>query len=173
MRIGLVSDTHVPTTLRRLPDTLLRALEGVDRILHAGDLVSRTVLEQLGTIAPTTAVAGNMDPPELARSLGAQATLTLAGHTIGVQHGHQRPALQNTYIGQAYDAPEFDIFFQAMNAQLPNAQIIVFGHFHVPVIRQWHDTLFINPGSVAPPHAHSTIGLLHLGESAEVEIIRL
>ena len=93
MRIALLSDTHVPTSLARLPEGLLARLEGVDAILHAGDLVSPSVVETLSDIAPTTAVAGNMDPPEVAHALPDRATLRLGGRSIGVKHGHQRHAL--------------------------------------------------------------------------------
>jgi len=105
MKIALVSDTHVPASLPRLPDRLLKELRGVDAILHAGDLVTLDVLEVLGAIAPTTAVVGNMDPPEVTRRLNAQEILKLGGRTIGLKHGHQPRRLQSRYIGLAYDAP--------------------------------------------------------------------
>jgi len=165
MRIGLVSDTHVPASLRRLPDELLRALDGVDAILHAGDLVSLGVLDALCAIAPTTAVVGNMDPPEVAACLQRREILDLGGRVIGLKHGDQSRALQNRYIGLSYDAPEFDLFYQAMIAQLPGADIIVFGHFHVPVIRERDGILFINPGAVAPSHGRSTFAILEIGEA--------
>ena len=173
MKVALVSDTHVPASLPRLPDRLLKELAGVDAILHAGDLVTLEVLEELGTIAPTTAVIGNMDPPEVTRRLNAQEILTLGGRTIGLKHGHQRRSLQNRYIGLAYDAAEFDIFYQAMATQLPDAEIIVFGHFHAPVIKEWNDRLFINPGTVAPSHSRSSFVVLELGEKAVPRIIEL
>ncbi len=136
MRIALLSDTHVPTPLPRLPERLLAQLVGVDAILHAGDLVSSSVVETLSRIAPTTAVAGNMDPPEVAHALPDRVTLRSGGRLIGLQHGHQHHALQDRYIGLGYDAPEMELFYQAMAAQLPNAEIVVFGHFHTPVVRR-------------------------------------
>ena len=173
MNIALVSDTHLPATIRRLPSALLDRLAGVDRILHAGDLVSAEVLERLAQIAPTTAVAGNMDPPELAARLTSREILSFEGWRIGLQHGHQRPALQDQYIGRPYDAPEFDLFYQAMAAQLPGAKIVVFGHFHEPLIREVRGTLFINPGSIAPPHKRPTFAMLRLGPSVEAYIVEL
>jgi len=174
MRIGLVSDTHVPAQLAALPRQLLDGLSGVDAILHAGDLVSLEVLGPLSAIAPTAAVAGNMDPPDVAKRLKEREVMALGGWKIGLQHGHQRHALQDRYIGLSYDAPAFDIFFQTMAAQLPDTQIIVFGHFHAPLIKQWRDRLFINPGAVAPSHGHSSFGILTLdNSSAEAEIVRL
>ncbi len=173
MKIGLVSDTHVLTSLVRLPDRLLERLEGVGAILHAGDLVAASVLEELREIAPTTAVAGNMDPPEVATTLPERIVLRLAGRSIGLKHGHQPRALQDRYIGLDYDAPEMDLFYRAMAAQLPDAEIIVFGHFHAPIIREWNDRLFVNPGSIAPTHGRSTFAILELGQDIEVQIVDL
>ncbi len=173
MKIALVSDTHVPASLPRLPDRLLQELAGADAILHAGDLVTLDVLETLGALAPTTAVSGNMDPPEVTRRLNAQEILKLGGRTIGLKHGHQRRRLQSRYIALPYDASEFDLFYQVMATQLPDAEIIVFGHFHVPVVKEWNDRLFINPGAVAPSHGRSSFAVLELGEKADVHFISL
>lgn len=173
LRVGLLSDTHVPTGLPRLPEELLTKLVGVDCILHAGDLLAVDVLEALNAVAPTTAVTGNMDPPELARRLAPRELLHLAGRTVGLAHGHQPPSLQHQYIGRSYDSPEFDFFYQAMVAQLPGAEIIVFGHFHVPIVRVWHGVLFVNPGSIAPPHAGPTFALLDLGIGVTARIVPL
>jgi len=173
VRIGLVSDTHIPTQLDRLPAALLRQLEGVDAILHAGDIVTPYVLDLLGAIAPTTAVAGNMDPPELATRLSDRRLLSLGGHTIGLKHGHQPHGLQSHYIGESYDAPQMSLFFQLMSAQLPGAGIIVFGHFHKPVVKEWQGITFINPGSVVPTHGRSSFALLKLGGEVDVQIIPL
>jgi len=173
MKIGLVSDTHVPTSLARLPDELLARLEGVDAILHAGDLVSQGVIERLSRIASTTAVAGNMDPPEVARRLPNRVTLDFGGRSIGLKHGHQPHALQDRYIGLGYDAPEMELFYQAMAAQLPDAEVIVFGHFHAPLVRRWNDRLFVNPGAVVPTRGRSTFAFLEIGAHVEARIVEL
>ena len=173
MKIALVSDTHVPASMPRLPDRLLEKLAGADAILHAGDLVTLEVLKVLGTIAPTTAVSGNMDPPEVTRRLNVQETLKLGRWTIGLKHGHQPKRLQSRYIGLSYDAPEFDLFYQAMATQLPDAEIIVFGHFHAPLIKKWNDRLFINPGAVAPSNGQPSFAVLELGEDVVARVIEL
>ena len=168
-----MSDTHIPAALPRLPGRLLEALVGVDAILHAGDLTSYAVIEELARIAPVTAVCGNIDPPEMKRRLNDREVIEMGGKTIGLQHGHQRHALQNQYIGRSYDSPEFDLFYQAMQAQLPEADVIVFGHFHAPVVKCWNGTLFVNPGSIAPPHERPTYALLDLLDRPTVGIIVL
>ena len=173
MRIALVSDTHIPASLDRLPDGLLNQLAGVDAILHAGDIVSNDVLKTLVAIAPTTAVAGNMDPPEVASKLSDRELVPFEGRTIGLKHGHQPHGLQSHYIERPYDAPEMELFFQLMAVQLPAAEIIVFGHFHRPVITHWNDILFINPGAVAPSHGESSFAVLELGETVGASIVLL
>ena len=173
MRIALVSDTHIPTNLDRIPTEFLSQIEGVDAILHAGDIVSSSVLETLNAIAPTTAVAGNMDPPEVADTLSDRELVQLEGRTIGLKHGHQPHEVQSHYIGKPYDSPEMELFFQLMSAQLPGAEIIVFGHFHRPVITHWNDILFINPGAVSAVHGECSFAMLELGETVDVQIIPL
>ena len=173
MKVGLISDTHIPHAIRALPRALLKGLEGVDRILHAGDLVTTEVVRELETIAPVTAVSGNMDPPEVAGQLRSEENLLLGGRRIGLKHGHQRSGLQSRYIGLGYDAPEFDLFYQAMATQLPGSEVIVFGHFHAAVIKEWNGTLFINPGAVAPTHGPSTYAILELGETIHARILQL
>lgn len=173
MKIALISDTHIPASLSRLPDELLRQIAGVDAILHAGDIASNHVLNVLAEIAPVTAVAGNMDPPEVAGVLSDRELVSFEGRTIGLKHGHQPHGLQSHYIEQPYDAPEMELFFQLMTAQLPAAEIIVFGHFHRPVITYWKDILFINPGAVSPVHGECSFAMLELGETADARIIPL
>jgi uncharacterized protein len=173
MRIALLSDTHIPTNLDRLPESLLNQIAGVDAILHAGDIVSAPVLESLQSIAPTTAVAGNADPPETARTLSDQHLLKLGGHVIGLKHGHQPHGIQSHYIGQPYESHEMEVFYQLMSSQMPGADIIVFGHFHRSVIKRWNDILFINPGAVSGSRGESSFAMLELDETVSARIIPL
>ena len=64
-----------------------------------------------------------------------------------------------------------ELFFQLMSAQLPEAEIIVFGHFHRAVITHWNDILFINPGAVSTVHGESSFAMLELGETINARII--
>ena len=83
MIIGLISDTH-----GLLRPEIARAFAGVDRILHAGDVGSRAVLEALAKIAPVDAVFGNVDDPH-DPALARERTLTHNGIAIHVSHGHE------------------------------------------------------------------------------------
>ena len=129
MRIGLISDTH-----GLLRPEVFGILEGVERILHAGDIGDPDILIELEAIAPTTAVSGNTDGSELRQRVPERATLELGGvHTV-LTHGH--------LLGSP--TPE------ALAAAHPEAGLIVYGHTHRPLVRQVGRTLVVNPGSAGP-----------------------
>ncbi|MDY6826311.1 MAG: metallophosphoesterase family protein [Bacillota bacterium] len=149
--IGVVSDTHVPNRARFLPPELFRVLDGVDLILHCGDLVKAEIIEELEAIAPVEAVSGNMDPPELKNKLGRLKLLKIGGMTIGLLHGD--------ITGRQVPFNEVASLFA------PHAlQAVVFGHIHEPVNREFDGILFFNPGSaVDPRHGFSpSCGLLSI-----------
>jgi putative phosphoesterase len=125
--IGLVSDTH---GLVR-PD-IFSALDGVELILHAGDVGGPDVLAELATIAPVEAVAGNTDPPG---TPGLVATIEreIDGIRIHVSHGHE--------IGRP--TPE------RLLARYPH-DVLVYGHTHRQLITRAGQRLVINPGAAGP-----------------------
>lgn len=129
MRVGIVSDTH--GLLRR---ELFRVFEGVDHILHAGDLGPAELLAELETIAPVTAVWGNTDGWDLRTRVPEIARVELDGVLAVVLHGMQ--------LGSP--TPEKAV------AAYPDAGLVVFGHSHKAVIRQAGATLAVNPGSAGP-----------------------
>lgn len=87
MRIGVISDTHMPMRAKNLPQALVNGLQGVDYILHGGDWVSLAVAEELAKIAPVDGVAGNNDGDEIIARFGRQKILTFEGYQIGMVHG--------------------------------------------------------------------------------------
>lgn len=129
LRVGLVSDTH-----GLLRPELFAALEGVDHILHAGDLGPRELLAELEAIAPVTVVWGNTDDWELRQRVPEIAQLRLAGAEVVVLHGQQLGAPTPALAAERY----------------PHADLVVFGHSHQPAIRQVGHTLAVNPGSAGP-----------------------
>ncbi len=177
MKIALLSDTHIPTAIPQLPSELVEHLHTVDLILHAGDLVCLDVLESLrAVVANTMAVRGNMDEPAVVRQLPRKQLLTLAGRNIGLIHGNQAPEIEREYLkpGYDYDSPPVNAFYEYLMGEFPEAEIIVFGHFHVPLVRRKDNRLLINPGSVAPYKGHRSFGILELDTSeAKAEIIKL
>lgn len=126
MRIGLISDTH---SLIR-PEALA-ALEGVQLILHAGDVGALAVMTALERIAPVRAVGGNIDPPE--HGFSSRLDLDLEGLTVHVSHGHEIRSPTAEKLLARYDA-----------------DIVVFGHTHRAAIVKEGKRLAINPGAAGP-----------------------
>lgn len=150
MIIGVISDTHV-RHISQLPQNLLKALEKVDLILHAGDIVTMDVIRGLETVAPLKGVCGNMDLPEVRVAFPEKLVLELEGRKIGVMHGRGGPAGLETLVTQS----------------LPGMDIIVFGHSHMDVNKVLDGIHLFNPGS-----AVNSYGILELGETAGAKIIR-
>ena len=121
--IGVISDTH-----GLLRPEAIAALEGCDRIIHAGDVGSSDVLQQLRRLAPVVAVRGNVDKGHWAKALPWSAVVELDGHTIHVIHILADLDLQAILAGSA----------------------VVFGHSHKPSIEERNGVLFLNPGSAGP-----------------------
>ena len=85
-RIGVISDTHIPKRAARVPDAALRLFEDVELILHAGDLSSLAVVDQLVAYAPVEAVQGNVELPEVVAALPIKRELVVGGCAIGLVH---------------------------------------------------------------------------------------
>lgn len=161
MKIGVLSDTHIPLAAKSLPSVLLDELKGVDLIIHAGDLVELSVLDVLKRIAPTEAVAGNMDSYKTGRVLAQKKILELGGFRIGVIHGSGTPANLINYVQQSFKDEKLNC--------------IIYGHSHTPSIKNIDDTIFFNPGSptdkVFAPY--NSCGILEIAEKLTPKIIRL
>jgi hypothetical protein len=155
LRIGVISDTH-----GKLRPQVLTHFEGVDLILHAGDVNGLELLDELGAVAPVRAVWGNTDGMDHRAHLPEVAELEAGDRRIVVVHGHQ--------LGSP--TPE------GLAAQWPAADVIVYGHTHRPMEVRVGQALVLNPGGAGaarfgiPP----TVMVLELAEGREtVELIEL
>lgn len=129
MRVGILSDTH-----GLLRPEVFGLFEGVEHILHAGDIGSAELLEELRAIAPVTAVWGNTDDWDVRDRVSEEAQVELGGVRVAVVHGHRLGSLTPERVAGAF----------------PEAGLVVFGHTHQPVIERVGGTLVVNPGSVGP-----------------------
>lgn len=178
--IGVTGDTHIPDRARRLNPRLLDVFKSsrVDVILHTGDVSAPHVLKQLGEIAPVLAVRGNRDWLWLA-NLPLKLNLEFEGVKVAMAHGHGdlRKYLADRLYLLSHDYSHQMLLPRLLEA-FPEAQVIVFGHGHVP-LNEWVDgKLLFNPGSPHFPHTKRitpSLGLLHLtaGGVIESEIIAL
>ena len=126
MRLGIIADTH-----GLLRPAVLEVFAEVDHILHGGDVGTAEVLDELGALAPVTAVYGNVDGLELRTALPQVASLRLDGFDIVVTHGDQfgRPTAEK------------------LVSAFPRAEIIVFGHTHRSLLQLVDRTITVmNPG---------------------------
>ncbi len=159
MKIGVLSDTHIPLTMPSLPGKVFDIFRGVDLILHAGDIVDLSVLDELRALAPVEAVAGNMDGPEVHQVLPAKKVLSLGRFRIGLIHGKFKIPIQREMIRREFEAVD----------------IIVYGHSHTPFWGVENGVRFLNPGSPtdnvhAPYHS---VAILDIDGEPKAEIIRI
>lgn len=147
--VGVVADTHVPDRIRALPGSLLRTLEqaNVRLILHAGDISSPAVLDELSKIAPVTAVRGNRD--FMMQGLPLETTVQVEGVTIGLAHGHggflKYWLDKGAYLREGY---AFERYRAYLAKAFTRADVMVFGHTHRVENRCIEGRLYFNPGSV-------------------------
>ena len=155
MLIGLISDTH-----GLLRPEVFKAFDGVDLILHAGDVGDPDILTTLETIAPVRAVWGNTDEWEIRERVPEVARVAIGGGEAVVVHGHQ------------YGSPTPQRVVRAH----PGALLVVFGHSHVPVIERVESTLAVNPGSAGPKRFSlpTTVALATIeGHEVDAHLVQL
>lgn len=120
-RVGLISDTH-----GLLRPEALRFLRGAEHIIHAGDIGTPEILEELRALAPVTAVRGNNDGAPWARAVPDSANVQIDGVTIHVLHDVSELRLE------------------------PGVRVVVSGHSHKPRVKERDGVLYVNPGSAGP-----------------------
>ena len=169
MRIGLVSDTHIPEVGTELPPEVTEALRGVDLILHAGDIYIPSVLDDLERIAPVLAARGDDDyGATLAdRRVKEKHILTLEGQTLWLVHMRPLYLTSGWWLTQSSSEPSKD----------EHPDIVVFGHEHRTTVQHYYDILFVNSGSPTFLNYRrelGTIGILDLDSGkAEAHIVQL
>ncbi|MBU0704022.1 MAG: YfcE family phosphodiesterase [Chloroflexi bacterium] len=187
LTVGLLSDTHIPRRLKRLPDAALDALAGVDLILHAGDVDDPAALEPLRAIAPVHGVRGNVhlqDFSDGGASLPATVELELAGKRVVLVHGHWPGPIGFCFKGLHMVAQWLRLVDNGhLNRQAARrlarlystADVIVFGNSHRAHVERVGRALLVNPGAVCPTRRERpTVARMRLvAGRPEVEIVPL
>jgi putative phosphoesterase len=151
VEIAIISDTHMPRGARALPAACVARLKAADLIIHAGDLMTMGVLEELRSYGKVAAAQGNVDDVEVRMALPQRLDLDLEGARVVVVH-HGGPAAGR---------------LERMRLKYPGADAVIFGHSHIPLHEAGPDGFQIfNPGSPtekrrAPTH---TMGLARARE---------
>jgi len=160
VRIVVLADTHAPRRWRACPPRVAAELRGADLILHAGDVCTASVLAELTQYAPVVAVLGNNDDPDVALWGAAQtAELSLAGLRIAMLHDSGPSAGRLARMRRAF----------------PAADLVVFGHSHIPLDQSGYGLRIFNPGSPTDRRRqpYGTLGVLWIadGRLAEATIV--
>jgi putative phosphoesterase len=148
-RIGVVADTHCPEFTPRLPDRVLEVLNGVDLILHAGDVNGPETIAALERVAPVEAVRGDHDE---ALDVPAVREITVEGRRIALVHGNrshllEEPATFLWTVTLGHYKPHGGLP-AALRRRFPDVDVIVFGHTHRALIDGSRGPLVFNPGGV-------------------------
>lgn len=153
--VGVISDTHgvVRPGVHKVFEEA-----GVSLILHAGDVGGDEVLDELGLIAPVHAVFGNTDTPGDPR-LAASLERTIEGVRIHVSHGHELGVPKPGKLLKEYDA-----------------DVIIYGHTHIPRLDEAKKRLVLNPGAAGPRRfgIEPSVAILRLESGvAQAELVKL
>ncbi|CDM42561.1 metallophosphoesterase family protein [Ectopseudomonas oleovorans] len=150
MRIGLIADTH-----NLLRPEALAALQGVDHLIHAGDIGGPHILAELERIAPLSVVRGNNDQDSWADAIPERLTLRFGAIALHVLH----------------DLKQLDI-----DPAAQGIDVVIAGHSHKPLHEKRNGVLYLNPGSAGPRRFKLPIGvgLLHIeGRQVRAKLITL
>ena len=147
MRIAVISDTHLPKGARALPDACRERLAAADLILHAGDLVAASFLEELSSLGPpVAAVCGNVDEPALRSLLPRERIVEAGAARIGLVH-----------IPGPREGREARLV-----RRFPGCGAVVYGHTHLPQVERLGGVWILNPGSPTERRRAPTRTMLEL-----------
>jgi uncharacterized protein len=132
VRLLVVSDTHIPDFAKAMPDAVLTEASQADMVLHAGDVTSPLVLDRLAEAAPVLCALGNGDGDEVAR-WGARSRIETRLDGVDIAMVHE--------AGPRKGRP------RRLRRWFPEADLVVFGHSHIPMDITEEGIRLLNPGS--------------------------
>jgi len=164
MRIGVISDTHIPDLADGLPSSVMKAFSRVDLILHAGDITEAYVLDKLERIAPILAARGDEDATLRDGRVEDVQELNLKGRRLCMIHDLQC-------------SPRDFVLHPEDKGLAENPDVVIYGHIHYPMVEHYRKQLLISPGSATFPYYRlrpGTVVLLEVNKTgAEATIVQL
>ncbi len=161
MKVGVISDTHIPVAAAGLPQRVLEIMQSMDAVIHAGDFVDMSVVETFEHMGPFYGVCGNMDPAAIRARLPEKRVVELEGVSIGIMHGWGSPRglehkVRREFAGETPD-------------------VLVFGHSHQAANTVRDGVLLFNPGSPTDTRfaPQKTVGVLTIDGTVSGKIISL
>jgi putative phosphoesterase len=130
MRIAVLADTHIPKRARGLPQSAWELIRSCDAVLHAGDVVTQSLIDDLAAVRPVHVVRGNNDAL-LPASTPERLEVTMSG----------------TRIGMIHDSGSVKGRRERVRRWFPRCRVVVFGHSHIPYLEDDGELLLLNPGS--------------------------
>jgi putative phosphoesterase len=162
MKIGVVSDTHMPEKAKALPEKLLAELKSCDMVIHVGDMVTMEVALALQKLCPKfKAVCGNMDPVQIRNKFPEKEIIEIGKFRLGVKHGYGSPDRLKLVLKDAFKSDKVDM--------------IIFGHSHSPLCETDGGVIYFNPGSptdeiFAP---YKSFGIIEINDKIEARIVKI
>ena len=193
MRIGLISDTHIPHDAEEIPPQVKMLFKGVDLILHAGDIYLSSVLDELEEIAPVLAARGDDDSNLVNGRVKEKHVLDFDGFSLWLIHifpylslhsmqfsSYSTTRVLNSFLHGSSPAPSEREIEEALREVIKREDvpyILVFGDTHRASLHRDEGCLFINPGSATFPDYRHELGTaaivtISLGKS-DADIIQL
>ena len=162
MKIGILSDTHIPDRAKELPAKLLEEFKDADMVIHAGDMADMSVHKALLDVCKDVrVVSGNMDPTDIKNMFPQRQLIKAGAFTIGLVHGWGPPNKLLETVKEEFKAEKPDI--------------VIFGHSHQALNQQDGKTLYFNPGSptdnVFAPFR--SFGIIEITDKINARIVKL
>ena len=157
MKIGILSDTHLTQITRDFKETIEKVFDGVDMIIHAGDITGISVFNYLSKWE-LRAVRGNMDDFDLYNLLPEKRIENIMGKNIGIIHGKGAPGgIENVVLREFQDV-----------------DLIIFGHSHIPLETKKNGVLLFNPGSYRRSYSYrGTVGIMEIADNISLRHIEV
>ncbi len=177
MRIGLISDTHIPSVIGEIPPQVNEVFQGVDLILHAGDIYVAWVLDVLEFIAPVLAARGDDDDGEilLDNRVKEKHSLIVNGVRLSLIHEITSEKSLRERTSSWRWQPATEQYTEEWQGDITD--IFIFGHLHRPMIDHYEGFLLLSPGSPTLPNYQprlGTVGLLTITSGkVEARIVKL
>jgi len=180
VKVGVLSDSHIPASTRRIPEQVFRAFDGVELILHGGDIYTAAALDHLQSLAPVLAVGEGVDHAIGSPRVEVKRVLELEGARIGMVHclqlpgvlseifpgtidllRHHREAGLGTRLAPSAGDPgsqRLDVSRALYSVFDTNVDVCIFGDTHYEVLEYHDEVLLLNPGSPTLPHQMMRLG---------------
>jgi putative phosphoesterase len=160
MRVVALADTHAPRRWKSCPPPVAEQLRRADLILHAGDVCTTAVLDELSGYAPVLAVLGNNDGPDVAE-WGAPESL--------------QADLDGLQVAMLHDSGAAPGRLRRLRHRFPDAGLVVFGHSHIPLDESGDGLRILNPGSPTDrrrqPRGTLAVLTIQSGQLVEARIV--